>query len=108
MKLKTLRLYNFQSFGTDAERIGLTPMTFMVGPNGAGKTAILQALARLFAFDPNLRRVQRSDFHITAQAQAKEQQEEIQMWIEADFAFLELKAKNGRHATIPTNFAHMR
>lgn len=108
MKLKTLRLYNFQSFGTDAEPIDLAAMTFMVGPNGAGKTAILQALARLFAFDPNLRRVQRSDFHITAEDQAKEQLEAIQMWIEAEFVFLELKAKNGKHSTIPTNFAHMR
>lgn len=108
MKLKTLRLYNFQSFGTDAEPIDLAAMTFMVGPNGAGKTAILQALARIFAFDPNLRRVQRSDFHITAEDQAKEQQEPIQMWIEADFVFLELKAKSGKHPTIPTNFAHMR
>ena len=108
MKLKTLRLYNFQSFGADAEPIDLAGVTFMVGPNGAGKTAVLQALARMFAFDPNLRRVQRSDFHITPEDQAKEKKGTIEIWMEADFEFAELKAKNGKHPTIPTNFAHMR
>jgi len=108
MKLTTLRLNNFQSFGGDGVSIDLEAMTFLVGPNGAGKTAVLQAIARLFAFDPHLRRVQRSDFHITPEEQAKEEKDTLEMWIEAEFEFPELKGKNRKHATIPTHFAHMR
>lgn len=108
MKLKTLRLCNFQSFGGDPEPVDLSGIIFLVGPNGAGKTAVLQAIARMFAFDSNLRRIQRSDFHIKPEDQAKENRETLAMWIEADFEFLELKEKNGKHPTIPTHFAHMR
>ena len=32
----------------------------IIGPNGAGKTVVLQALARLFGFDPSLRRMRRT------------------------------------------------
>ena len=41
-------------------------MTFLLGPNGSGKTAVLQALARMFGFDPALRRIRASDFHVAA------------------------------------------
>ncbi|MBN0266524.1 AAA family ATPase, partial [Pseudomonas aeruginosa] len=64
MKLQTIRLSNFQSFGVQPTELGLDDITYLIGPNGSGKTAALQALCRLFAFDPSLRRILRSDFHV--------------------------------------------
>ncbi len=65
MKLTRLRISNFQSFGQQPTVIGCKATTFLLGPSGAGKTAVLQALARMFGFDPSVRRVRRTDLHIT-------------------------------------------
>lgn len=107
MKLTRLRISNFQSFGPQATAIDFEAMTFLLGPNGAGKTAVLQALARLFGFDPSLRRVRRTDFHITPKDLAKGDFGPLTLWIEAEFEFPELKKAKGKHATIPGHFAHM-
>ncbi|MCS4282924.1 putative ATP-dependent endonuclease of OLD family [Pseudomonas sp. BIGb0278] len=64
MKLCSLRISNFQSFGPVPTPITFEDITYLLGPNGAGKTAVLQALCRLFAFEPGLRRVRPSDFHV--------------------------------------------
>lgn len=108
MKLSRMRISNFQSFGPDASEIALDDLTFLIGPNGSGKTALLQALCRLFAFDPSLRRVQRSDFHVPLNETIDTAPEDRTFWIEAEFAFPELKDVKGEHATIPPHFAHMR
>jgi len=105
MKLKQLRTRNFQSFGPIPTVVDLEPITFLLGPNGSGKTAVLQALARMFAIDPNLRRIRRSDFHVGFGVL---EEASSQLWIEADFEFPELKGQKGNHSTIPSNFAHMR
>jgi putative ATP-dependent endonuclease of the OLD family len=107
MKLTRLRISNFQSFGPQATPIGFQAMTFLLGPNGAGKTAVLQALARLFGFDPSLRRVRRTDFHITPKDLAKGDVVPLTLWIEAQFEFPELKKTEGKYATVPGHFAHM-
>ena len=39
MKLQTIRLSNFQSFGEDPTEITLEDITYLIGPNGSGKTA---------------------------------------------------------------------
>ena len=88
MKLQAIRLSNFQSFGEDPTEITLDDITYLIGPNGSGKTAALQALCRLFAFDPSLRRILRSDFHVPSSE--KETPDERYLWIEADFLFPEL------------------
>jgi putative ATP-dependent endonuclease of OLD family len=64
MKLSWLRISNFQSFGPTPTKVTFEGMTFLLGPNGSGKTAVLQALARMFGFDPALRRIRVSDFHV--------------------------------------------
>lgn len=64
MKLETIRISNFQCFGEEPTELSLEDITYLIGPNGSGKTAALQVLCRLFAFDPSLRRIKRSDFHI--------------------------------------------
>lgn len=105
MKLQTVRLFNFQSFGSVPTTLTLEEMTYLIGPNGSGKTAVLQALCRLFAFDPSLRRVQRSDFYVPYDE--KQTPDERQLWIEADFVFPELKDKED-NSTVPPHFNHMR
>lgn len=105
MKLQAIRLSNFQSFGEDPTEITLDDITYLIGPNGSGKTAALQALCRLFAFDPSLRRILRSDFHVPSSE--KEMPDERHLWIEADFLFPEL-AEDEDNTTVAPHFAHMR
>lgn len=108
MKLTTVRLSNFQSYGQEATTIRLEPITFFLGPNGAGKTGVLQAVARMFAFDPSLRRIQRSDFHVNPADAAEGSSAPSALWLEAEFEFPETKDDAGTHPTIPAHFAHMR
>lgn len=105
MKLKTLRISNFQSFGPEPTAIDLTDLSFIIGPNGAGKTAVLQALCRMFGFDANLRKITRSDFHVPhAETVVPDKRE---FWLEADFTFPELAGSAGPHPTIAPHFSHM-
>tara|TARA_R110001592_G_scaffold40927_1_gene134123 strand:- start:11 stop:385 length:375 start_codon:yes stop_codon:yes gene_type:complete len=108
MQLNQLRISNFQSFGPDATTIDLEDITFLIGPNGAGKTAVLQALSRMFAFDPSLRRVKQSDFHIPLGEVAADVPDERVFWIEARFIYPELEGDDAAYDTIPPNFKHMR
>jgi predicted ATP-dependent endonuclease of OLD family len=105
MKLKTIRLSNFQSFGLKPTELSLEDITYLIGPNGSGKTAALQAVCRLFAFDPSLRRIQRSDFHVPFDEETAPA--ERQLWIEADFLFPEL-AEDEDNSTVAPHFGHMR
>jgi putative ATP-dependent endonuclease of OLD family len=107
MKLTQLRINNFQSFGPETTTLTFDAMCFLLGPNGAGKTAVLQALARLFSVDPSLRRIRRTDFHLTSQATVDGEITPAILWLEAQFEFPELKEHKEKHATIPVFFAHM-
>lgn len=105
MKLQMIRLSNFQSFGAVPTEVALEEITYLIGPNGSGKTAALQALCRLFAFDPSLRRILRSDFHVPFNEVTPPA--ERQLWIEADFFFPEL-AEDKDNSTVAPHFGHMR
>jgi len=105
MKLDTLRISNFQSFGKEPTEISLEDISYLIGPNGSGKTSTLQAISRLFCFDPSLRRIQKSDFHIDPNEEIPPPQREL--WIEANFSFPEL-LEVGDHSTIPEFFNQMR
>lgn len=110
MKLARLRLCNFWSFGADPTEVDFEALTFLLGPNGTGKTAVLQALARMFSFDPAQRRVRRSDFHVPIDEDPNEAPETRELWIEADFELPELAqddASDDEFPTVPPNFAHM-
>lgn len=105
MKLQKIRLSSFQSFGAVPTEVALEEITYLIGPNGSGKTAGLQALCRLFAFDPSLRRIQRSDFHVPFNEEAAPA--ERNLWIEADFLFPEL-GNDEDNSTVAPHFGHMR
>ncbi|MBN9371711.1 MULTISPECIES: AAA family ATPase [Hydrogenophaga] len=106
MKLKWVRLCNFQSSGPTPLRIDFDNITFLLGPNGAGKTALLQALARMFGADASLRRLRRGDFHVPV-GEVGEPDGVRTLWVEAQFEFPELLDDGGLHATVPGHFAHM-
>lgn len=105
MRLQRILLSNFQSFGPEPTELTLTDMTYLIGPNGSGKTAALQALCRLFAFNPSLRRIRRSDFHVPYDEEKAP--DERQLWIEAEFIFPETENNNKTYTVAPF-FPHMR
>jgi predicted ATP-dependent endonuclease of OLD family len=106
LKLQFVRICGFQSFGAEPVTVDLSDLTFLIGPNGSGKTATLQGLCRLFSFDPNQRRLRKSDFFVPHdETQAPDQRA---LWIEAEFTFPELSDDENEHPTIPTHFGHMR
>lgn len=107
MKLTHLRICNFRCFGSVAINIALDNTTFILGPNGTGKTAVLQALARMFSFDPAQRKIKASDFHIAVDEAPDAAPEERRLWIEADFEFPELELEDADMPAVPGNFAHM-
>lgn len=71
MKLKQLRISNFQSFGEQPTTITFERTTSLISPNGSGKTAALQALYRMFGIDAGIRRGQRTHFRVNPE-QAQE------------------------------------
>ncbi|MEN8615518.1 AAA family ATPase [Shewanella baltica] len=105
MKLSSIRLSNFQSFGSTPTELLLEDLTFLIGPNGSGKTAGLQAICRMFALDPALRRIKKSDFHVPYDE--AEIPTERTLWIEADFQFPEL-TEEAANTTVAPHFGHMR
>lgn len=105
MKLSCIRLSNFISFGETPTEISFEELTFLIGSNGSGKTSVLQALCRMFAFNPAMRKVKKSDFHVPQNE--TEPPEERFLWVEADFIFDEL-VQEGQNATVPPHFSHMR
>lgn len=105
MNLHLIRLSNFQSFGPDPVSFTVPKLCYLIGPNGSGKTAALQAICRLFAFDPALRRIKKSDFHVPRDE--TEVPAERKLWIEVDFVFPELEDGEESDGVAP-NFGHMR
>jgi len=105
MKLHSIKITNFQSFGEEPTEFTLKEITYLIGPNGSGKTAVLQALCRLFAFDSSLRRVKRTDFHIPQNESSPPDQRTL--CIEADFIFPET-ADADDNSTVAPFFSHMR
>ncbi|MEU0640471.1 AAA family ATPase [Streptomyces albidoflavus] len=107
MKITTLRLSNFQSFGADPTAIDLTDLTYVLGPNGSGKTAALEALSRLFSPLEAQRKIRVEDFHVRVDRPAGESQDgEPTLWLEVDVEFPEAGTE-GQHASVPPGFSHM-
>lgn len=107
MKITTLRLSNFQSFGAEPTSIDLGGLTYVLGPNGSGKTAVLEALSRLFSPLEAQRKVRLEDFHVPIDQRASEVQgDEPTLWLEIDIECPEAGA-DGQHASVPPNFTHM-
>jgi putative ATP-dependent endonuclease of OLD family len=107
VKIVTLRLSNFQSFGPEPTAIDLSDLTYVLGPNGAGKTAVLEALSRLFSPILPQRTIRPTDFHAPYSSAANADDTPSTLWLEVDIALPE-SGDDGQHASVPPNFAHMR
>ena len=65
MRIKSIAVAGFRSFGPDALTIPLAgSLTTIVGPNASGKTALLQAFTKMFGVTRSQRTLHRSDFHL--------------------------------------------
>lgn len=65
MRIQSISISGFRSFGPTYERVSLADdLTAIVGPNASGKTALLQALAKMFGVTRSQRTLHRSDFHL--------------------------------------------
>lgn len=106
MILKTIRLSNFQCFGSEPTEIHFDKLTYLIGPNGSGKTAVLQALCKMFSIDPSIRRLKPSDFHVPHNE--SEVPHERKLWVEAEFELPEALDASDDSTTIPPMFSHMR
>ncbi len=106
MRLRSVRLSNFQCFGPSVTTVDFSDVTYLLGPNGSGKTAVLHALARLFGFDPALRRIRKGDFHRPNGAPGTSAP--ATLWLEATFEFPDADDPDKESAAVPTFFSHMR
>lgn len=106
MILKTIRLSNFQCFGSEPTEIHFDKLTYLIGPNGSGKTAVLQALCKMFSIDPTIRRLKPSDFYVPHNE--PEVPHERKLWVEAEFELPEALNASDDSTTIPPMFSHMR
>ncbi|MYI69141.1 MAG: AAA family ATPase [Boseongicola sp. SB0673_bin_14] len=90
MQLDTIAIRNFQCFGPEGVSVDMAdPVTAFIGMNGAGKTAVFQALSRMFGIGSATRTLEKTDFHLPADAEDLEGGAELQ--IEAIFSFPELE-----------------
>ena len=108
MRITTLRLCNFQSFGPEPTEIALDGLTYVLGPNGAGKTAVLQALSRLFSPVASQRKIVLEDFHVPVEEKSEQAETaDPTLWLEVEVEIPEA-GDGGQHASVPPNFTHMR
>lgn len=107
MRIATLRLSSFKSFGPEPTTVNLGELTYVLGPNGSGKTAVLEALSRLFSPVASQRRVQAEDFHVPVERGVGEVGlEQPTLWLEVDIEFPEA-ADDDQNVAVPPFFSHM-
>lgn len=89
MKIESITIHNFQSFGPDPVAINLqTGITGFIGNNGTGKTALFLAISRLFGVTSGQRTIRREDFHIAVDQ--SELETDTSLFIDVIFSFPEL------------------
>lgn len=106
MKIKSLTLQNFRSFGPAPTTIELNDLTGFVGTNSCGKSTVLQALTRLFGITNSERALQRGDFHVPRD-KVPDEIDSIELFIEARLEFGELEVDGDPGMAVPEYFRHM-
>lgn len=107
MRIETVTLAGFRCFGPDRIKVHVSSeITAVVGPNAAGKTAFLQALSKIFGVSRAQRAVQRSDFHLGAEADPNDR-EAKELFIDVLIGFPELTDGTATPETIAPSFRHM-
>lgn len=107
MRLESVTLSGFRCFGLDPLKVPLSPeVTAVVGPNAAGKTALLKALSKLFGVSRAERTLQRSDFHLAADADPDDRTAK-DLVIDVMIALPELADGTATPETVAPSFRHM-
>jgi putative ATP-dependent endonuclease of OLD family len=107
LRLDSVTLSGFRCFGPDPLKVPLSPeVTAVVGPNAAGKTALLKALSKLFGVSRAERTVQRSDFHLAADADPEDRTAK-DLVIDVMIALPELADGTATPETVAPSFRHM-
>lgn len=107
MKIEKLIINNFRSFGPKNTALDIEDFSVLIGANSSGKTAAIQALLKLFSPHHRERIIERSDFHVPANADPLDYVESS-LSIEAIIEFNELeKGYEGSNMAIPPHFNHM-
>jgi putative ATP-dependent endonuclease of OLD family len=107
VQLERLIVSGFQSFGPEPTTLNLSSRTFLLGANGSGKTAVLQALARLFGYSPEIRRVRESDFHRPISPAEVTDGVDPSLTLEAHFSYDELEDDEEVYPSVAPGFWHM-
>lgn len=107
MRLESVTLSGFRCFGPDPITVSLgAEITAVVGPNAAGKTALLQALVKLFGVSRAQRTIDRSDFHLAADADPDDL-EPKNLVIDVLVVLPELADGTATPETVAPSFRHM-
>ena len=107
MRLESVTLSGFRCFGNDPITVPLSAeITAVVGPNAAGKTALLQALTKLFGISRAQRTIDRSDFHLAADADPDDRDPK-ELVIDVLVALQELADGTATPETVAPSFRHM-
>lgn len=107
MRIESVTLAGFRCFGPDPIKVRVSSeITAVVGPNAAGKTAFLQALSKMFGVSRAQRAVQRSDFHLGAEADPDDR-EAKELFIDVLIGLPELADGTATPETIAPSFRHM-
>jgi len=106
VRLSSIRLCNFQSFGPIPEAVDLVDVTYVLGPNGSGKTVVLEALSRLFSPIATQQRVRQEDFHVPF-TEGKLGKPSSTLWIEVDIDYPEVEGEE-RSPAVEAFAPHMR
>ncbi|MCQ8239411.1 ATP-dependent nuclease [Rhizosaccharibacter radicis] len=107
MRLESVTVSGFRCFGFDPLKVLLSrEVTAVVGPNAAGKTALLKALSKLFGVSRAERTVQRSDFHLAADADTEDRTAK-DLVIDVVIALPELADGTATPEAVAPSFRHM-
>lgn len=107
MLIESVTLSGFRCFGPDPIKVPLSPeVTAVVGPNAAGKTALLKALSKVFGVSRAERTIQRSDFHLAADADPDDRTVK-DLVIDVLIALPELADGTATPETVAPSFRHM-
>ena len=107
MRLESVTLSGFRCFGNDPITLPLSAeITAVVGPNASGKTALLQALTKLFGIGRAQRTINRSDFHVAADADPDDRDPK-ELVIDVLVALPELADGTATPESVAPAFRHM-
>ncbi|ASF40963.1 ATP-dependent endonuclease [Halobacillus halophilus] len=107
MKITSVTLKNYRSFGEIPQKVHLDNITALIGGNSTGKTALISSLVRLFGQKNSERTLIKSDFHIPHNI-SPDDIEEINLFIEVRIEFPELVAEDeSKTDSVPPFFRQM-